>query len=335
MQTHELDLAGAQLDNPRRAHFASIVLPSDGARLRIRRIDCLYPRTPHCLLALLAVCCLISLGVADSPASSPRLPELDPGGVRISPDGRLFAFYARVGEFTDLFTCGVGGHDLRNLTNTPNVNEYGPTWSRDGKLIAFYRGTGNQFEIYLMRPDGTAVLQVTRLGHYAGNPDISPKEDRIVFTSDHVAQAEVYTIATDGSDLRRLTSHDAKDWTPRYSPDGTRIAFVSDRDGDFSVYTMTTDGDLVRRVSDITAQDYYPDWSPDGQRIAFFSGAPPKFDVYVADLPSHRIQRVTDFGASGPGWMPDGRLFYLHDLEPNDRIVIHDLRTNERIIVGE
>ena len=78
----------------------------------------------------------------------------------------------------------------------------------------------------------------------------------------------------------------------------------------------------------------YPDWSPDGTRIAFFSGEPPTFDIYVYYVETGRLERVTDFGASGPGWLPDGRLFYVRDGKPHGRIVLHDLQTGHRKVVG-
>src|SRR5687768_9527155 len=57
----------------------------------------------------------------------------------------------------------------RNITNTPEVNEYDPSWSPDGTRIAFTRDTlklvdgsyWSDSDLFVMDADGTNEVQLT------------------------------------------------------------------------------------------------------------------------------------------------------------------------------
>ncbi|MGE5273977.1 MAG: DPP IV N-terminal domain-containing protein [Verrucomicrobiota bacterium] len=111
-------------------------------------------------------------------------------------------------------------------TNSELTPEFGdsaddtPAWSPDGKTIAFARAGSGQTGLYLMRPDGAGLRQITKTK--AQNPSWAPDCRRLVFDiSDRIA-----VIDAGGSHFRFLTTPGKHDSDPAWSPDGRTIAFV-------------------------------------------------------------------------------------------------------------
>ncbi len=78
-----------------------------------------------------------------------------------SPDGTQIAFSAVVGVHRDIFTMNADGTNLRQLTQTENVDEMGPTWSPDGTQIAFQSNLDGNWDIFTMNADGTGHRRLT------------------------------------------------------------------------------------------------------------------------------------------------------------------------------
>ena len=60
----------------------------------------------------------------------------------------------------NIYTCALDGTDIIQLTSNAGNNEH-PTWSPDGKLIAFASDRGGNYQIYIMRKDGSGVTRIT------------------------------------------------------------------------------------------------------------------------------------------------------------------------------
>jgi len=100
--------------------------------------------------------------------STRRVRILISGGVNTypvwSPDGQLLAFRRMVEDTnSEVFLADSAGHHQRNISNSPAFDGW-PAWSPDGRLIAFAsnRGGRGDYEIYVMRPDGSDVRLVAR-----------------------------------------------------------------------------------------------------------------------------------------------------------------------------
>ncbi len=118
------------------------------------------------------------------------LPEVRPHFVKaasritsaaISPTGLRAVFAAR-GE---ILTVPAEHGDIRNLTNTPGVNERSPAWSPDGARIAYFSDESGEYALHIRKQDGTAEVQKIDLGSpgsFYFNPRWSPDNKKIAYT---------------------------------------------------------------------------------------------------------------------------------------------------------
>lgn len=222
----------------------------------------------------------------------------------ISPDGRYVAFYSDRAGNNDEYFLDLESGEVRRLTDSP-LEEYGPSWSPDGKYVYFYRGTNRRFEVFrISLEEGAKAEQVTALGGYVGNPQVSPDgREMLVSWNEGITgrDYEVFVINLESGAMTQLTDNDANEYTPIWSPDGTQIAFNSSRSGDqFDVYVMSAYGRDQRKIADLNPHDYYAAWTADGQWVAFFSGPDfDHFDAYKVHVETGEIVRLTEGMGTG------------------------------------
>lgn len=189
-----------------------------------------------------------------------------------SPDGSQLV-YSRQSPFTGtgpLFTIRRDGSAPTRITSASGVNE-NPSWSPDGQLIAFVSDRSGNHDLWVVRPDGTGLQQLTDTPDIQeGNPDWSPDGTRLAYDVCRSAtfpcpgsapNYEIVTANADGSGLRFLTHVAGIDANPAWSPDGSRLVFRSDRTGFTHVWTMTaTGGDLTQLTTRNFTGGVDPDW---------------------------------------------------------------------------
>jgi TolB protein len=171
-------------------------------------------------------------------------PSWSPDGRRIAfdgPGGNIFVMNADGGGVRQLTTSGSGVLGRRNTS---------PSWSPDGKWIAFSVGSGFEFDIHMVHPDGTSDTTVTNLAGSEGAVDWSPDGKQLAFSACYptcsLGITSLYTVRPDGSSLTRLTS--GRDADPSWSPDGTRIVFGSTQ-SPVGLRVMNADGSDQRLLS--------------------------------------------------------------------------------------
>ena len=193
-------------------------------------------------------------------------------------------------------------------------------WDRFPKVAGDW-SFDKAFEIYVADLSGKILKKLVDSPGYDAEATISPRGDRIVFTSDRDGDLEIYSMKLDGSDLKRLTSEPGYDGGAFYSPDGSRIIYRGSRTEDYralQVYVMNADGSEKRQLTSGGGTSFAPSWHPDGKRIVYCSnsGAPADnrgdFDLYLLEVDAAGgggAVKLTDYpGFDGfPVFSPDGR----------------------------
>ena len=190
-----------------------------------------------------------------------------------------------------------------------------------------------EYDIFTANADGSYLKQFTTTPGYDAEATISPKGDRIVFTSVRNGDLDLYSMKLDGSDIRQLTNELGYDGGAFYSWDGKMICYRSWHYTDsaevatykellsrnlvrptrMEIMVMNADGSNKRQITNNGAANFAPFFHPDDKRIIFASNmADPKgrnFDLYLINVDGTGLERVTynDTFDSFPMFTHDGK----------------------------
>ena len=171
-----------------------------------------------------------------------------------SPDGNTIVFAAMKGGLSDLYTVGVDGTNLKQLTND-KFGDTQPQWSPDGKTIAFTsdRGPDTDFEIL-------------KIGKW---------------------RISLYDVAT--GDITVVPGQAGLNINPQWAPDGKSFAYVSDRTGIANLYLYDlTDKQHYQLTNVVGAVTAIAEYSP---AITWARGADVLAFVYY-EKGDHTVWRI-------------------------------------------
>lgn len=189
------------------------------------------------------------------------------------------------------------------------------------------------FDIFVADTLGNVVQRLTDTPGYDAEATISPRGDRIVFTSERDGDLDLYSMALDGSDVRRLTNRLGYDGGAFFSSDGSRIVWRADypetpaaiadyrsllaqhliRPTTLELWVANADGSDARQITHLGAASFAPFFDPSGKRIVFSSNVDDPqgrdFDLYMIGVDGTGLERLTwTPGFDGfPMFSPDGR----------------------------
>lgn len=173
------------------------------------------------------------------------------------------------------------------------------------------------YDIFVADLEGNITAQLTTEPGYDAEATVSPKGDKIVFTSMRTGDLELFTMNIDGSDVKQITNQLGYDGGAFFSPDGTKLIFRSSRpkteeeikeyqdllaEGlvqptEMELYICNADGSDLRQLTNLGNANWSPFFHPSGEKVLFSSnfeaerGFP--FNLYMIDLDGKNLKRVT------------------------------------------
>jgi len=185
---------------------------------------------------------------------------------------------------------------------------------REGKYVwPIYES----YDIFVADLQGNITSQLTTEPGYDAEATVSPKGDKIVFTSMRSGDLELYTMNLDGTNVKQITNELGYDGGAFFSPDGTKLIFRSSRpktDEDIKEYKdllaeglvqptnmelfiCNADGSDLKQLTNLGNANWSPFFLPSGDKVLFSSnfeaerGFP--FNLYMIDIDGKNLERIT------------------------------------------
>ncbi len=156
------------------------------------------------------------------------------------------------------------------------------------------------FDLYIANVDGSDPQPFLPADGYDAEATVSPKGDKIVFTSQRNGDLDIYTVNIDGSDLKQLTHELGYDGGPFFSWDGSKIVYRAYHPktpaeierykkllsqeliepNNFQLFVMDADGSNKRQITHNEFANFAPFFHPDNKRIIFCSNLGSSADSY-------------------------------------------------------
>jgi len=182
-------------------------------------------------------------------------------------------------------------------------------WAPDETAVAFISDRYGPSQLFLMNPDGSGQVQVTREEFPTMQPSWAPDGSAVLVAADREGNWDIFSVDVDGGSFTRLTSDPGDDLEPAWSPDGDEIAFTSNRDGNQQIYIMKVDGSAPQRITAFPLGAEQPRWSPDGEWIVCvaYTGRGERLgarEIYLMRRDGSDQMRLTDnaFDDTEPDW---------------------------------
>ena len=147
---------------------------------------------------------------------------------RSSPDGHFIVYNLR--RFDDLNRLDIILLEIATgkqvtLYGVPSVRASLPKWSPDGKWISFVAQESQREELYLIKPDGTGLHQLTGAGDDIFQYEWSPSGKQILAVVNVNGSFELSLIETETGSRSDLRGGMGLHSNPNWSADGSYITF--------------------------------------------------------------------------------------------------------------
>lgn len=191
----------------------------------------------------------------------------------------------------------------------------------------------SSFDIFVADLNGNIVSQLTDDPGYDAEATLSPKGDKMVFTSMRTGDLELYTMNLDGSNVTQITDELGYDGGAFFSPDGSKLIFRASRPkGEEDVKTYKSllaeglvqptkmelficnvDGTDMKQITSLGNANWAPFFNPAGTKIIFSSnhnserGFP--FNLFMVDVDGTGLEQISfdETFDSFPMFSPDGK----------------------------
>lgn len=183
----------------------------------------------------------------------------------------------------------------------------------DGYVWPIYE----DFDIFVSDLNGNVIDTLTNSPGYDAEATLSPKGDKIVFTSTRSGDLELWTMDIDGSNQKQITDELGYDGGAFFSPDGSKLIFRASRPAteeaqaeykellakglvkptNMELFVCNVDGSELRQITDLGNANWAPFFHPSGEKIIFSSnhqterGFP--FNLFMINLDGTGLEQIT------------------------------------------
>jgi dipeptidyl aminopeptidase/acylaminoacyl peptidase len=189
------------------------------------------------------------------------------------------------------------------------------------------------YDIFVADTNGKIIRQLTASPGYDAEATVSPKGDKIVFTSIRNGDLDLYVMNIDGSNVKQITNTLGYDGGAFFSPDGKKIVFRASRPKTeeeikeykellsqnlvapvkMELFLCNVDGSDLKQITHLGGANWAPFFHPSGKKIIFSSnyeysrGFP--FNLYLINTDGTGLEKITHDGtfAAFPVFSPDGK----------------------------
>ena len=219
--------------------------------------------------------------------------------------GRTTCSYFMPGDSTFIYAS-------THLSNISCPEE--PKRRADGKYVwPIY----DEFDIFIADLNGNIIKQLTNYPGYDAEPTVSPKGDKIVFTSIRSGDLELYTCDLNGENVKQITDELGYDGGAFFSNDGQKIIFRASRpktdnekkeykdllnEGlvqptNMELFICNADGSELRQLTNLGKANWAPFFHPSDEKVIFSSnhkserGFP--FNLYLINIDGTGLEQIT------------------------------------------
>ena len=189
-----------------------------------------------------------------------------------------------------------------------------------------------EYDIFISDEKGKLIKQLTDLPGYDAEATVSPKGDKIIFTSTRNGDLDLYIMDINGKNVKQLTNTLGYDGGAFFSPDGSKIVFRASRpQGEDTIeykallakglvqptkmelFVMNVDGTGMRQITNLGKANWAPFYHPSGKKIIFSSNHHSEkgydFQLFMINEDGTGIEQISTeskFNAF-PMFSPDGK----------------------------
>ena len=189
------------------------------------------------------------------------------------------------------------------------------------------------YDIFVSNLKGKIIKQLTNTPGYDAEATVSPRGDKIVFTSTRNGDLDLYTMNIDGSDVKQVTNELGYDGGAFFSPDGKKLVFRASRPKteeekkeylqylkqglvaptSMEIFVCNVDGSDLRQVTTLGKANWAPFYHPDGKKIIFSSNHHGQrgfqFNLFMINENGTGLEQITYDSVfdSFPMFSPDGK----------------------------
>lgn len=173
------------------------------------------------------------------------------------------------------------------------------------------------YDIFVADLNGNIVKQLTHTEGYDAEATVSPKGDKIVFTSTRSGDIELWVMDIDGSNPVQITHELGYDGGAFFSPDGSKIVFRASRPKTeeeikeykellaqnlvmptaMEIFICDADGKNMKQITNLGKANWAPFFHPSGKKIIFSSNHHSQrgfdFQLYTINIDGTDLEQIT------------------------------------------